>query len=265
MSPAVGMGSTRKVTRARFSSIDVLPSAEGEAKNRALPLATRAPGAAAAMGVRIGVVRRLGVNDARDVLHVDAARGDVGRHEHPQLAAFEIGESAVALGLLHLAGDRAHRESAPVSSRATRATSARVRAKTSVCSSGHAKQEIDDGVEALARVDQMNDVLDVGIGGAERRALDVRGVDLDLDRRALRTSCGKVAEMRCVRCPAGAYPRMASRSSRKPRSSMRSASSSTMAPSSLGSMAPRLRWSSSRPGVPTTIDGPLARARRSSW
>ena len=57
----------------------------------------------------------------------------------------------------------------------------------------------------------------------------------------LRTSRGKVADTRCVRRSAGVFDRIASMSSRKPMSSMRSASSSTTAATWLASIAPRVR------------------------
>jgi hypothetical protein len=56
---------------------------------------------------------------------------------------------------------------------------------------------------------------------------------------------------------------MNSRSSRKPRSSISSASSSTTAQSDR-SIEPRMMWSRSRPGVATTICAPRSSARRSS-
>ena len=56
---------------------------------------------------------------------------------------------------------------------------------------------------------------------------------------------------------------MNSRSSRKPRSSISSASSSTTMASAETSSARRSIWSRKRPGVPTTIWTPACKARRS--
>ena len=83
-------------------------------------------------------------------------------------------------------------------------------------------------------------------GDAQRIALEALGQRRDrLAARWPRTSaCGGSA---------GAAARMNSRSSRKPRSSISSASSSTTARSAEMSSEPRVMWSRSRPGVPTTM------------
>ena len=64
-----------------------------------------------------------------------------------------------------------------------------------------------------------------------------------------------------VRRSAGAASRIYSRSSRKPRSSISSASSSTTTRIFEVSRRPRSRWSRRRPGVPTTMWQPSASAR----
>ncbi len=69
-----------------------------------------------------------------------------------------------------------------------------------------------------------------------------------------------VAENSSVWRSVGVLSRMNSRSSRKPRSSISSASSSTMALSWLRSRRRRSIWSRRRPGVPTTMWAP-----RPSW
>jgi len=51
------------------------------------------------------VVRRVGVDDQVDVGDVDAARGDVGRHEHPRVPAGEGVQRALALPLRAVAVD----------------------------------------------------------------------------------------------------------------------------------------------------------------
>ena len=75
---------------------------------------------------------------------------------------------------------------------------------------------------------------------------------------------GTVAENIRVRRSFDAESRMNSRSSRKPRSSISSASSRTTAFSPDGLKEPRSIWSRRRPGVPTTICAPFCSARRSS-
>ena len=75
---------------------------------------------------------------------------------------------------------------------------------------------------------------------------------------------GTVAENIKDRRSSGAAPNIFSISSRKPILSISSASSRTTALSSLISREPRLIWSQSRPGVPTTICTPFPKTRRSS-
>ena len=48
----------------------------------------------------------------------------------------------------------------------------------SVCASGLASSRFTIASTLLARLDEVHDVLDVGVGRAEARALDVRGVAL---------------------------------------------------------------------------------------
>ena len=74
----------------------------GRDEHGARALTSGAAGAPAPVRVRVGVARRLDVDDARDVLHVDAARGDVGGDEGVEGAALERREGARALGLLHV-------------------------------------------------------------------------------------------------------------------------------------------------------------------
>src|SRR5258707_10993773 len=60
-----------------------------------------ARGAADAMDVALGVSRQLVVDDVRDARDVDAARGEIGRHQHAGPAAAEIVERLLA-GVLRL-------------------------------------------------------------------------------------------------------------------------------------------------------------------
>jgi hypothetical protein len=75
-----------------------------------------APGAADAVHVILGVVRKIVVDDELDPLHVNAARGDVGRHEHaifPVLEPVErlaaLAERAVSVEFGCGVAERAHR------------------------------------------------------------------------------------------------------------------------------------------------------------
>jgi hypothetical protein len=72
---------------------------------------------------------------------------------------------------------------------------------------------------------------------------------------------GMVAEKKASWRSSGSSARMVSMSSRKPRASISSASSSTQKVTCWRVSDPRRRWSSRRPGVPTTIWAPARRAR----
>lgn len=75
-------------------------------QKRACPFFSRAAGSSASVRVRIGIGGGLGVNHAPDVLHVDAASGDVGCDKRVEPSAFEFGKSSIALSLFHFAGER---------------------------------------------------------------------------------------------------------------------------------------------------------------
>ena len=75
----------------------------GACKADGNPVAARAAGAADAVHVVFGLHRQVVVDDVRDALHVDAARGDVGGHEHFQPAAAQRLQRAVARALVHVA------------------------------------------------------------------------------------------------------------------------------------------------------------------
>ena len=50
----------------------------------------RAARAADAMDVILHMHRKIVIHHVRNAVHIDAAGGDVGRHEHPHGAVFEI-------------------------------------------------------------------------------------------------------------------------------------------------------------------------------
>ena len=120
------------------------------------------------------------MDHARDVLHVDAARGDVGGDQRVHVAPLERRERAVALGLLHLAGE--HRDDeAGVRERGRDVGHVRAGAREDErLSAGVLEEEVDDRGETLARMDEMDEVLDVEVRRTERRAFDRDPVLLDL-------------------------------------------------------------------------------------
>ena len=72
----------------------------------------RAAGASDAVDIILGVHREIVIHDMRDPIHIDAARGDVGRHEHPDGAGFEILQCAEPLILRTIGMDRSRLDSA---------------------------------------------------------------------------------------------------------------------------------------------------------
>ena len=69
-------------------------------------LAAGAAGAPAAMLKRLDVVRQIGVDDEAEIGQVDAARGDVGRHQHARAAVAQRLQGLVALVLAQFARQR---------------------------------------------------------------------------------------------------------------------------------------------------------------
>ena len=77
----------------------------GEADRVAL--GAQARGAADAVDVVLGIEGQVVVVDVRHAVDVQAARGDVGRHEDLELAGLELLEQRLALLLRHVAGEHA--------------------------------------------------------------------------------------------------------------------------------------------------------------
>ena len=64
-----------------------------------MPVRARAAGAADAVHVALAILRRIEVDDVRDAVDVDAARGDVGGDERVDAAGLEARERLLALAL----------------------------------------------------------------------------------------------------------------------------------------------------------------------
>ena len=65
-----------------------------------------AAGAADAVDVDLGVGRDVDVDDRFELRDVQAARGDIGRHQHRAAAVGELDEHLVAFALFHVAVQR---------------------------------------------------------------------------------------------------------------------------------------------------------------
>ena len=88
---------------ADLAAIAMLGDRDGQA------VAAGAAGAADAMHVVFRHFGQIVIDHMRDRRHIDAARGDVGGHQHAQLAAAQAHQGAVALALRHAAVKRGHR------------------------------------------------------------------------------------------------------------------------------------------------------------
>src|SRR3712207_465884 len=78
--------------------LDVAPLLAGEERDPDAG-APGAAGAPDAVDVGVAAVRRVEVDDVRDVVDVDAARGDVGRDERVDAPGLEVRQRALALRL----------------------------------------------------------------------------------------------------------------------------------------------------------------------
>ena len=157
------------------------PVTEGRrAEDDARALLAGAPGAAAAVGVDVGVARRVGVDHLADVRHVDAARRDVGRHQHAHGALLEGGQGAGAVALLHLPGERGGEEACGGElAGEARGLGAGLHEDQGLVVRV-AQQQIHQGVDAVSGRDLVHHVRDVDVGGAEAGALHAHRVLLVL-------------------------------------------------------------------------------------
>ena len=95
-------GSVRRArARSRASSL----SSSTQTSDTAWPGEPARPGAADAMDVVLGDHRQLEVDDVRQAVDVEAARGDLGRDEDRGPAGLEVGQRADALALALVAVD----------------------------------------------------------------------------------------------------------------------------------------------------------------
>lgn len=62
-----------------------------------------AAGAANAVDIILGFIRHVVVDDQIDVVHIDAARGNVGRNQHRRFPCAEVAHDDVALVLAQVA------------------------------------------------------------------------------------------------------------------------------------------------------------------
>ena len=191
-----------------------------------MPFAPGAAGAPDAVHVAVAVGGRVEVDDVRDALDVDAARGDVGRDERVDRARLEPGERllALALGLVAV-----HRDGgdAGVAEALDEAVRAALRADEHERAVALAAQLADEGVHAAVALDRDEAVLDLGGPRLARRVVVARA-----RRGCTATRAGRPHRRGLRRRTAsgdrrGQAATIRSTAGRKPMSSMRSASSRT--------------------------------------
>jgi hypothetical protein len=148
-------------------------------EHRAHALTTRAAGATATMRVGVRIGGRIDLNHPPDVLHVDAARGHVGRDQRADVPALERPQRPIARVLVHLTRERPRGEACLLQlARDFRHVRARAgedeRLLVRVV-----EQHVDQRVDTLGRMDQVDDVVDVLVGATVRRPLDAARVVLN--------------------------------------------------------------------------------------
>ena len=216
-------------------------------------------GAADPVDVVLRVPRELEVDDDRQVLDVEAARGDVGRDEHPDVARLEALERARPLGLRAVRVDGHGVQARPVeASREPGGGDLGPREHQHLAQVVR-PQQVDRGAPPCGRGRPGRRA-----GGRPRRRCSAARPRSSPDRAGswrtgARTSSSNVAENSRFWRWAGSSARILRMSGRKPMSSMRSASSSTRIETWLRFTVRCWTWSSSRPGVATRISTPACR------
>ena len=136
-----------------------------------MPFLPGAAGAARAVLQRLGVARQLDMDDQREVGQVDAARGDVGRDQHPGAAVAQRLQRLVALVLAVLARQATALKPRSVRLEWSRRTLSRVAQNSSADLRLVQPEQVDHGM------------LDVGRRDGHRLIGDVAMAALLADRR----------------------------------------------------------------------------------
>ena len=208
--------------------------------------------------VILGDHRQLEVDDVRQGFDVEASGRDFRRDQDVDAPGLEIVQGPDSLALALVAVDRGRGDAVlaelfgePVGGVLRPCEDQRL---VDPAASDEVAEELALAF-AVDRVDDLANQLDRGVAAG-----DLDGSVSNVAASS-RISSEKVAEnSRLWRC-AGMRARMRRMSRMKPMSSIRSASSRTRISTERRSIVPCPAWSSSRPGVATTISGPARRAR----
>ena len=135
-----------------------------------------ARGAADAMDVGFRHFRQFEVDDVGHAVDVDAARGNVGRHQHARLAGLEIAERALAMALALVAVDGAGRHAGFIENfrdAIGAALGAREDERALYCAVG---QQANQKVALALGVDEIGALRDAFGGGRDRRHFHAGGI-----------------------------------------------------------------------------------------
>ena len=150
------------------------------------PLAPGPSGAAAPVGQRLGVERQIRVHDQIDVGQMEPARRHVGGDQDAHLAAPELIERAIALGLRAISRDRRRREPARDECRVQVGHRLAGGHEDDRALAVRRAQHVDHRPQAIAPRDEMRDVADVVVRLRSCRAARLRAAGIDRHRVPLK-------------------------------------------------------------------------------
>jgi hypothetical protein len=119
------------------------------------------------------------VHDAGDVLHVDSTCGNVSGHEGLEVPSLERAESAVARGLIQISRERSHAKAGAVELGCDVGDVGARLCEHERLSLRAGEEQVHERAEFLSWMNEVNDVIDVGVRRPEACPLDVGGTVLD--------------------------------------------------------------------------------------
>ena len=209
------------------------------------------------MNIRLLVVRRIEVDDALDVVHVDAACRDVGSDQSLEVTGDERRQGPLALRLAAITVDRGRVDARPVEFVGQTIGAALGPAEHDGRPMG--ADQLSGQIAAVGSVGPPEDMA-VARGLGDGLGLDPDRVGL-VAAGELAASPSSVAEKSIVCRSQRIWSRSLRTWGMNPMSAIRSASSITTMPISLRSTSPRSARSVNRPGQATAISSPRRRAR----
>src|SRR5690554_5525691 len=147
-------------------------------------LAASASRSPASVGEGLGVFGEIELDDARDRLDIEPARGDIRRDKDRDIAFAESVERLIPLALRHLAVERPRlKAELGEAARYRRGACARARKDQRALTRIH-QEDVDERVGLIACADDDGAMLDILVGGAEARTFKMDGIALEFIREA---------------------------------------------------------------------------------